>query len=182
MASASTDRATALAFVDDQARRSRTGRPLLWDIEVANLAAERLAVYRTAFPTSVVSTICAVPIEQLSDYPDENEVLLRGPFFQIIRLHRADERVGGKPLHVIEALTLTANRDHPSTMRLPSWEATAARDLFRALVTAERCSRSADRARTYDHADDAAAFSRLASDHERETDELLRVIAVRRAS
>jgi hypothetical protein len=80
MASASADRATALVFVEEQARQSTDGQPLLWDIEVANLPAERLEGYRAAFPTSVVSTICAVPIERLSDFPDENEVLLRGPF------------------------------------------------------------------------------------------------------
>jgi hypothetical protein len=170
MASATTDRATALVFVEEQARRSRDGQPLLWEIDVIGLPPERLDVYRTAFPASVVTTICAVPIKQLSDFPDEDEILLRGPFFQLLRLRRTDESIGGKPLQVIEALTITANRDHPSTMRLAGPEATAARDIFRTLVTAERCRRAADRA----VADDARAFSRFASEQERELDDLLR--------
>jgi hypothetical protein len=100
----------------------------------------------------------------------------RGPFFQVLRLRRGDQSIGGKPLHVIEALTLTANRDHPSTMRLAGWEATAARDPFRTLVTAERFRRAADRA----VAQDAAAFLPLASEQERELDGLLGDVARRR--
>jgi hypothetical protein len=173
MASATTDRATALVFVEEQARRSPDSRPLLWEIEVVGLSRDHLAVYRAAFPTSVVSTICAVPIKQLSDFPDEDEILLRGPFFQVLRLRRTDESIGGKALHVIDAITLTANRDHPSTMRLTGWESTVARDLFRAVVTAERCRRAADRA----VAADARAFLRLASEEERALDGLVRDVA-----
>lgn len=180
MASASTDRATALEFVAQQARCSANGQPLLWDIEVVGLPADRLEVYRALFPTSVVSTICAVPIQRLSDFPEENEILLRGPFFQIVRLRRSEEPVGGKPLNVVEAIMLTANRDHPSTMRLTGWEATAARDLFRTLVAAHRCQRCADRAAANDDSQDEAAFSRLASDREREIDKLLHAIEQRR--
>ena len=180
MASASTDRATALDFVEKQVRRSANRQPLLWDIEAVGLPTERLEVYRAAFPTSVVSTICAVPIQQLSDFPDESEILLRGPFFQIVRLRRAKESLGGKRLNVVEAIMLTANRDHPSTMRLAGWEATAARDLFRALVGADRCRRCACRAKANGARQDEVAYARLASGHEREIDKLLQAIEERR--
>jgi hypothetical protein len=180
MASASTNRANALVFVEEEARRSAGGQPLLWDIEVAGLSAERLNVYREAFPTSVVSSICAVPIERISDFPEENEVLLRGPFFQILRLRRDSETIAGKPLHVVEALMLTANRDHASTMLLGDWEARTARDLFRILVAIDRSTRCAERAEQYGSPADAAAFRRFVSRQQPLLDRCLRLVAERR--
>jgi hypothetical protein len=182
MASASADRTNALVFVEKEARRSIGGQPLLWDIEVAGLSAERLKVYRAAFQTSVVSSICAVPIERISDFPEENEVLLRGPFFQILRLRRDSESIAGKPLHVVEALMLTANRDHPSTMRLGDSEARIARDLFRILVAIDRSTRCAARAEQYGSPSDAAAFRRFVSAQQPLLERCLRLVEQRRAT
>jgi hypothetical protein len=162
MVSTSTSRERALVFTEAEVRRSADGHPLLWDIEVAGLSDARLELYRAAFPTSVVSTICAVPIAPLSDFPDEEEVLLRGPFFQLLRVRPDAATIAGRTLHVAEALMLTANRDHPSTMELTDRDATIARDLFRTIVTMDRSQLCARRAQDNGSGADAAAFRRLA--------------------
>jgi len=99
-----------------------------------------------------------VPIEQLSDYPDEDEVLLRGPFFQLLRLHE-DHRYGAdKPLRIVEAVMLTANRDHISSVYLSNADAQRARQLFRTLVTMQRATVCAERAQQYGLSADAKAY------------------------
>jgi hypothetical protein len=105
-----------------------------------------------------------VPIETLSEYPDEREVLLRGPFFQLVRL-REDEhlRVRGKCVHVVEALMLNANRDHVSSVGLGEPDGTRARELFRTLVAIDRATLCAERADKYGLSRDAEAYGDLLS-------------------
>jgi hypothetical protein len=158
MASASTNREKALSFALEEAERRTDGHPLLWQIHVVGLDPALLKHYLERFPTSVVSSICAVPIEQLSDYPDEDEVLLRGPFFQLLRLHE-DHRYGAdKPLCIVEAVMLTANRDHISSVYLSDADAQRARQLFRTLVTMQRVTVCAERAQQYGLSADAKAY------------------------
>jgi hypothetical protein len=110
--------------------------PLLWKIYVIGLGSELLAVYQKHYE-SVVSSICALPICKLSEFPGEEEVLLRGPFFQLLRVTEASEQVepvAGKPVTVIEAVMVTANRDHHSTLKLGTKDKRA-RQLFGALVS-----------------------------------------------
>ncbi|PJE96425.1 hypothetical protein CUT44_18145 [Streptomyces carminius] len=165
MASASTDRASALAFALEQARRHPGRHPLLWEIRVAGLPAELLDVYRAAFPRGTVTSMCAVPIDRLSDYPYEKEVLLRGPFFQILRLTRNTAGRGGRdePTHVVEAVMLNSNRDHVSTVASDEGEDRRARDLFRTLVTLHRSALCAQYAGERGLAGDAAVYRSLHS-------------------
>jgi hypothetical protein len=158
MASASTDRDKALIFALEEARRRFDSYPVLWEIHVVGLAPRLLQLYSERFPTSVVTSICAVPIDQLSDYPDENEVLLRGPFFQLLRV-REDNRYGAdKPLHIVEAVMLTANRDHISSVALGDVDAQQARQVFRTLVAMQRATSCAERAEQYGLSADARSY------------------------
>jgi hypothetical protein len=40
---------------------------VLWEIDVVALSPQLVRIYLDAFPTRVVTSICAVPIETLSD-------------------------------------------------------------------------------------------------------------------
>ncbi|KAG6845836.1 hypothetical protein H0H87_002524 [Tephrocybe sp. NHM501043] len=140
MMSASTDRNVALkhfAGLDsmaDDTEKSEMCHPFLWRIHVIALQPRYLQIYREKFPTSVVSTICAVPIRELSDYAEEDEVLLRGPFFQLVCLQEEVFEGRDRPIHVMDLVMLNANRDHPSTMQLSAEEGEKARQLFASLV------------------------------------------------
>ncbi|GLB33333.1 putative protein CC1G_03129 Coprinopsis cinerea okayama7 130 [Lyophyllum shimeji] len=83
----------------------------LWRIHVVELEPELLEVYRQRFPTSVVSTICAVPIRDLSRVPEEDEIVLRGPFFQLIRMQE-EVLEGVGHIHTMDSVMLNTNRDH----------------------------------------------------------------------
>ena len=65
---------------------------------------------RQQYPASVVSTICAMPISRISDFPNEQEVLLRGTSFQLLRIY--EEPAADHTVHVLEMIILNANRDH----------------------------------------------------------------------
>lgn len=162
MASASRNRAQALAFALEQTARAPDRWPLLWDITVFNLDPELLSRYRERFPASIVTSLCAVPIESLSDYPEEEEILLRGPHFQIIRLYR-DSEAGLPGLNVIEAVMLNSNRDHITAIASNTGDDRAARDMFRAVVTICRSSLCADRAGAAGLPADAESYLGLAA-------------------
>ena len=52
-----------------------------------------LDLYKSYYPDSVVSSICAVNIENISKYSEGQEVLLRGAFFQVLRFYESEERI-----------------------------------------------------------------------------------------
>jgi hypothetical protein len=161
MVSTSTNRERALAFALREAGRDRDRYPVLWEIHVTGMDPQSLRIYQDSFPTTVVSSICAVPIDRLSQYPFEREVLLRGPFFQLLRMRQEEGRVDGKPLHTIEAIMLHESRDHISSVSLSGFEARRARELFRILVTMERAKLCASRAEEYGLSADAQAYGTI---------------------
>jgi len=163
MASASTDRATALAFALEESSRIPERFPLLWDIKVSGMDPGLLAIYQDSFPASIVTSLCAVPIDQISDYRHEKEVVLRGPHFQILRLTQEDTGATPKPLHVIEAVMLNGNRDHISAIASNIGEDRRARDLFRAIVIIQRSMICAERAEICGLAADAKSYHAVAS-------------------
>jgi len=123
-------------FMHDELNRDASLRPFLWRIHTFSLEQGLVAVYQQRYPTSVISSICALPICRISDYPGEEEVLLRGPFFQMLGMIDASpdfEPIEGKPVTVIDVALMTANRDHHSTLALGAEDAHA-RALFNALV------------------------------------------------
>ncbi|EPQ52633.1 hypothetical protein GLOTRDRAFT_12750, partial [Gloeophyllum trabeum ATCC 11539] len=116
--SCSLDEKIAVQFALQQANAHGTDHmhPVLWRIYVANLDRELLRVYHQHYPTSVVTTMCAVPIQRFSAYAEE-EVVLRGPFFQLVHVYRRP-MPGGAMIDVVEGVILNTNRDHPSQMEL----------------------------------------------------------------
>ncbi|MEV3987347.1 hypothetical protein AB0J57_00400 [Streptomyces sp. NPDC049837] len=163
MASASVDRDRAMAFAREQARRNPDLIPLIWKIQVCGLTGDQLEMYRSHFPLSTVTSVCAVPIDELSEYAYEREVLLRGPFFQLLRLTEDMDGVGtgNGRAHTIEAIMLNSNRDHVSTVASDEGEDRRARDMFRSLVTVRRATWCERYAHDHGMSEDAAAYRRL---------------------
>ena len=81
--SSTSDLDVAEEFMEENLTREREKQGLLYKIHVINLKKEYLHFYRKRFPSSVVSTICAVDIADLSVFESESEVLLRGAFLQV---------------------------------------------------------------------------------------------------
>jgi hypothetical protein len=139
LVSASRTPAVPRTFVGGMLARNPSLRPLMWKVHVVGIRDELMELYRQSF-SSIVSTICAVPVAELSDFRAEEEVLLRGPFFQVIDFTRDDPGEGliqGMPVSVLEVMMVTGNRDHYTTMQLGSKDSPA-RELFGAMARLER--------------------------------------------
>jgi hypothetical protein len=81
----------------------------------------------------------------LSYYRDvENEVLLRGPFFQIVRMY--EDSLKGEPLHVIQAVMLNSNRDHVTAIASNDGADKRMREIFRDMAVASRSALCAEHA------------------------------------
>jgi hypothetical protein len=147
MMSASSTRQAAIKFAERTARNNDP-HAVLWDISVYDMAPAYLAAYRQAFPDSIVTSLCAVPISDLSYYRDvENEVLLRGPFFQIVRMY--EDSLKGEKLHVIQAVMLNSNRDHVTAVASNEGADKRMREIFRDMAIASRSARCAEHAERF---------------------------------
>jgi hypothetical protein len=137
----------AIRFCERTTKERPDLLPVLHKIHVHGLTAAQISAYRNLYPDSVVSSICAMHISEISAFPSEDEVLLRGPFFELLEIgvHRT-LKCGGKPVVVVEMMMMNCNRDHFTTPQ--SGPADPARRLFGAIVRAgkfEACARrSAD--------------------------------------
>lgn len=146
MASATPNQEIAMSFAQGEAEREPDKHPVLWEIDVRSLDPQLLDLYRSRFPSTVVTSMCAVPITGISDFPDEEEVLLRGPFFQIVGLHTEDSTESDRPVHKIEAVMHNTNRDHLTAVASNVGLDKEERDLFRAIILSDRfeiCARLA---------------------------------------
>ena len=161
MMSASTNIKTALDFSLQNAKKDPTKLPFLWRIRVANMDPDLLRIYNERFPSSVVTTLCAVPISAVSRFSQEQEVLLRGPFFQFIRLHKEFVPAVGMTMDVMDLVMLNSNRDHPSVMEMSIEERDEARKLFALLVGMSRARICKDVAHEYGLTQDADEFARI---------------------
>jgi hypothetical protein len=147
MASATPDRKVAMSFASAEAERHPDCHLALWEIDVRNLDPRLLKLYRSRFPSRVVTSLCAVPISGISDFPGEKEVLLRGPFFQIVGLSTEELTGSGRPVHKIEAVMHNTNRDHLTAIASNVGADKEERELFKALVLSDRfdiCARLAE--------------------------------------
>jgi hypothetical protein len=161
MMSSSTSIKTALDFSLQDAEKDPTKLPFLWRIHVANLDPDLLQIYNERFPSSVVTTLCAVPVSDVSRFSQEQEVLLRGPFFQFIRLHKEFVPAVGKEIDVMDLVMLNTNRDHPSAMELGVEKGDEARKLFGLLVRISRARVCKNLARKFGLTPDADEFERI---------------------
>ncbi|KAF8234712.1 hypothetical protein L208DRAFT_1206885, partial [Tricholoma matsutake] len=171
MMSASTSTEVALKFARIDANNRTTHQPFLWRIHVADLDPALLRIYCDRFPRSVVTTLCAVPIHELSQFETEEEVLLRGPFFQLIRI--ADEIVDGHEpaIQVMDLVMLNTNRDHPSTMELGELQ-DEARKTFTCLVGMGRAAVCKQVAEKYHLVDDAVVYGEMFDEQQKKLNEL----------
>lgn len=167
-ASSSSEVALKFARIDNRA----TYQPFLWRIHVVDLDPALLRIYRDRFPRSVVTTLCAVPIHELSHFEEEEEVLLRGPFFQLIRI--AEEVVDGHEpaIQVMDLVMLNTNRDHPSTMELGELQ-DEARKIFACLVGMGRAVVCKQIAEKYQLVDDAVVYGEMFDEQQKKLNELL---------
>jgi hypothetical protein len=156
LVSTSVRSAEAEFFLKTRLREDPSQIPLLWRINVVGLGAHLLGSYQNRFPQSVVSTICAVPVSQLSDFPHEQEVLLRGPFFQVLNFFEGGE-IEGKPVYVLEVVILNSNRDHFTTAQLGKNDRPA-RELFGAIVNLRRSQFCLEYCEKHNLHDDAVAY------------------------
>lgn len=124
-------------FIEREMLERVGSKPILMKIHVTELESKYLEYYKKRFPSSVVSTICAVDIQGLSLLPQEKEVLLRGPFFQVLDFYDGHV-IRNQTCKVLEMVILNSNRDHISTMQLGQ-ESAPARQLFGNMVAASRC-------------------------------------------
>jgi hypothetical protein len=176
MMSASQRVENALDFAINHSRTSDDLlKPVLLRIHVESLDSDALELYRKHFPTSIVTSLCAVPIAEISAYKGEDEVLLRGPFFHQVRIREEVFERYGK-VHVIDTVMITSNRDHPSTMALNSRDYPLARKLFGALNWMARSLKCAELAEQYGLQDDASAFRTVYKEEVQTRDLCLREI------
>jgi hypothetical protein len=161
MMSASTSIKTALTFALENAKNDPTKLPFLWRIRVANMDPDLLRIYNERFPSSVVTTLCAVPISEVSRFSGEQEVVLRGPFFQFIRLHKEFVPAVGTTMDVMDLVMLNSNRDHPSVVEMSVEKRDEARRLFALLVGMTRSLICKNLAHEYGLIPDAEEFSRI---------------------
>lgn len=156
----------ARQFISQRLKEDPTKIPLMWKIHVISLEEKLLQVYHKMFPTSVVSSICAVPISTLSCYPQEEEVLLRGPFFQVLNFYKHG-MINEKPLYVLELVMLNSNRDHPSNSELGA-KAELAQNIFRNIVGISRNRFCLEYCKSHGLVDDAVEYSkRIAEDKQK---------------
>lgn len=158
MMSASTSTEVALRFARSDAKNCTTHQPFLWRIHVADLHPKLLGLYQDRFPTSVVTSLCAVPIHELSQF-EEEEVLLRGPFFQLICV--GDEIIDGQEpaIPVMDLVMLNTNRDHPSSFELESED--EARVFFACIVGMGRAAVCKEIAKKYNLLNDMKEYEEM---------------------
>lgn len=132
-------------------------------IHVETLDAAFLQLYQTHFPNSVVTSLCAVPIDELSPYPAEGEVVLRGPWFQVLCLQ--EQKFETFPqINVMDVVMMSCNRDHPSTMKLEQPNYALAREFFRCITWISRCTKCKKLADEYELLNDVVAFEDVISE------------------
>lgn len=128
-----------------------------WTIHVHGVDPDLLNAYLKAYPDSIVTSICAMPVARLSPF-GEKEVLLRGAFFQIINM-QSDE-VKGYTVHKLEVAMMNANRDHVTELGSNEGVKELQREFFHQIVAASKYEVCAALAARYSMSD-AEAYRSL---------------------
>ena len=108
----SLDMNVAVQFVREELEKNSQSVPLLMKIQVLNLEDEHLQCYREKYKQSIVSTICAVYIGDISKNKEDKEIILRGGFYQALKFYF--QNVDGIDFKVLDLVMLNTNRDHLS--------------------------------------------------------------------
>lgn len=139
---------------------------VLFKIHVTSLDKTFLELYKSYYSDSVVSSICAVDIENVSKYRKEQEVLLRGAFFQVLRFYKSKEVIDGKNVYVFELLMHNSNRDHITTS---AFEKTNARKLFNTLIEIDRMKKCQD---FFESASDKKSYKQIEENKLKELEQI----------
>ncbi|KAK2462200.1 hypothetical protein APHAL10511_005788 [Amanita phalloides] len=169
--SCTTSQELAQLFAKENAE-DETKRRVLFRTHIVSLDEESLKIYAKHFPTSVVTSICAVDISALSMYPEEREIVLRGPFFQLVNA-RQETTNDGNELYILDTLVFNTNRDHPSTMELSAEEGEKARSLFSCLIEIARARECMKLAKECGIPQDVDAYKSLHGDAQKRLARLL---------
>lgn len=161
----------AKQFLEKQERRTYEEKvrgfcPVLFKIHVTSLDKTFLDLYKSYYPTSIVSSICAVDIENISKYRKEQEVLLRGAFFQVLRFYESREMIDGKNVYVFELIMHNSNRDHITTS---AFENTNARRLFNTLIEIDRMKKCQN---FFESASDKKPYKKIEEDKIEELEQI----------
>jgi hypothetical protein len=168
MVSATFDETTAMKFALADVRSNPDKHLVLWEIRIVSLDPDLLAIYTALAPTSIVTSICAVPIAEVSDFPGEEEVLLRGPHFQLVQIDKIDRPWLPKSTMRIKAMMHNTNRDHLTAKASDVGEDKLQRDLFRALILADRYAICSELAADNGNGSDADAYRALEAEQRTE--------------
>lgn len=135
-----------------------TKEQMHWTIHIHGLDPVLLDRYLQKYPSSVVTSLCAMPIAGISPL-GEKEILLRGPFFHII--HMASELGDDKRIiHKLEVVMLNSNRDHGTELGSNEGEKGQQRAFFNRIIKASRYEICASLAEKYS-IEDARGYERL---------------------
>ena len=134
--SASSDVRVAIDFALNRAPNG--AQAVIWRVRVENLDESLLAAYRQRFPQSVLTSLCAVPIDAISVMPWEREVILRGAFFQVIAVGEEQFPTLEGSAVVVDAVMWNSNRDHLTAIADDVGEDALARRWFRTIVSLDR--------------------------------------------
>lgn len=96
-----------------------------------------LRAYRKRYPDSVVTSICAMPVANIST-EREREILLRGAFFQLLSVTTKRNGKNGVPSVQVIVVTMNSNRDHSTESSSNIDEKRVQREIFRRLVDASK--------------------------------------------
>lgn len=148
-------------FLNNAANNPERNYLVLLRIHVESLDAKSLTVYQSHFPSSIVSSLCATPVKDIAELEQENEVLLRAPWFHLVSLREERLEDVNDPVHVMDVVMITSNRDHPSTMELEVQDYKLSRDLFKSLNWIVRCRKCETLANEFGLFDDARDFKKV---------------------
>ncbi|KAI1177869.1 hypothetical protein F4777DRAFT_587078 [Nemania sp. FL0916] len=104
-------------------------------IHIRSVEPALLEQYRTSYPDSVVTSICAMPIGHISPF-GEKEILLRGPFFHMISM--TSEEINGRQCEKLVVVMMNANRDHGMEHASDTGEKEKQRQCFLRAVSASK--------------------------------------------
>ncbi|KAI9681711.1 MAG: hypothetical protein M1822_007063 [Bathelium mastoideum] len=130
--------------------RNRSRVQMHWEIHVHGLDPVLLEAYQAQFPSSIVTSICAMPIARVSPFA-EKEILLRGAYFHLIQMHEktVDEQ---KVIHLTMVM-INANRDHTTEEASHIDEKKYQREAFARIISASKFEACAKIATEYSKTD-----------------------------
>ncbi|KAF2153784.1 hypothetical protein K461DRAFT_320013 [Myriangium duriaei CBS 260.36] len=155
MLSTTTDQAVMKRFTRDL----KPGQDRLhMTIHVHGVDPSLLKLYLDRYPNSVVTSICALPVARVASI-SEKEILLRGPFFQLISMET--RKTGNETTHEVVMVCMNSNRDHTTELSSDEDEKKKQRQRFFTIVNASKYHVCASLAQAQGQLEDASRYEAL---------------------